>query len=438
MDFYEHLLTFMSREEATSLMDSLKKDEIKALRVNSLKVDKIDDLLKNVALKPHKHVKNAFIYNKQDELGKNILFYAGAYYIQEPAAMMAEPLLDIQPGDFVLDMCAAPGGKSFGAAVDLQGRGLLVCNDPHPIRAKILSSNIEKYGFLNTIVLQDDSSNYKKYFSSFFNKIILDAPCSGSGMFRKNEQAKEEWSMEKVMQCAAIQKRLIEDAYDMLKPGGMLLYSTCSFSIQENEEVIAYFLQKHPDMVIVPIELSAQYKDSISFSGGLRLYPHQFEGEGQCIFLLRKSGSSQSTMNKATYLKPARAGKGIHTFLEDLGHPVAKEYLFEFNQQYNLIPFLPYDLKGVKILRYGLELGQWRQNRFIPSHALAMAAFKDLKVSLPLTKEEALLYLKGLSFPKEGNRGYVIVSYHGLPLGFAKQTGNIIKNHYPKGLRLPF
>lgn len=438
MDFFEHLKTFMDEKEAKALLESLNRTEKKAIRVNSLKVDKIFDLIEKDALTPHKHVKNAFLYDKEKlDLGKSVLFHAGAYYIQEPAAMLAETLLEIRVGECVLDMCAAPGGKSFGAAIDLNDCGLLVCNDIHPIRARILSSNIEKYGFKNTIVLNDDSKNYKKHFPIFFDKIILDAPCSGSGMFRKNEQAKEEWSIEKVYQCARLQKELIEDTYEMLKPGGTLLYATCSFSIQENEEVIFDFLKKHSDMKIIPIKLNEQYSDTIHLSGGLRLYPHQYEGEGQCMFLLHKE-EKMVDVKRPSLLKPARVGKEINEFLHSISFSYCKDHIYEFNHHYYLIDFAPFALNGVKFLRFGLELGEVFKNRFIPAHALAMAHPIRKELLIELNEEEAFQYLRGLTIYKEGNRGYAIASYRGLALGWVKQTNNILKNHYPKGLRISY
>ena len=290
MDFLTHLKTFMNEEEANKLYDSLNDNQIHCLRVNDLKVKDINNLIgESRGLTNHPHIHNAFIYDKSTfEAGKSVLFDAGAYYIQDTAAMMAEYLLNIKENDYILDMCDAPGGKSFDALVSSLDTGLLVCNDIHEIRSKILSSNIEKYGFKNTIVLNDDSKRYKKYFNNFFDKIILDAPCSGSAMFRKNDEARNMWSIEKVLECKAIQLSLIEDAYEMLNNDGYLLYSTCSFSIQENEEVISEFLSKHEDVELVNIELNKLYNDSIGISGGLRLYPYKFNGEGQTIFLIHK------------------------------------------------------------------------------------------------------------------------------------------------------
>ena len=438
MDFYKHLLTFLSEEEAKELYNSLEKQEIHCFKLNELKVNDVELIKEQGSVfNKHPHINNAYLYNKQiDELGKSILFEAGAYYIQEPAAMMAEFLLDVKENDYVLDMCAAPGGKSFNALVDMKDKGLLVCNDIHEIRSKILSSNIEKYGFKNCIVLNDDSKRYKQYFNNFFDKIILDAPCSGSAMFRKNEESKNQWSIEKVYQCKEIQLSLLEDAYEMLKGQGTLLYSTCSFSIQENEEVVLEFINKHPDMEIIPIKLNNLYNDTIGVNGGLRLYPYKFNGEGQTIFILKKN--SISTFHKFKELKASRASKELIQFLNEINFNYTKENIIEFKGHYFYADFIKPDLSKIKINRYGLDLGEMEKDRFIPSHSLAMYHNINKTLFIELSKEEAEDYLKGLTINKEGKSGWRIASYKGLALGWVKHVNNTLKNHYPKGLRRKF
>ncbi len=439
MDFLTHLKSFMNEDEANKLYDSLLEREIHCLRVNDLKVENINDLIeKSRGLEGHPHINNAFIYDKSTfEAGKSILFDAGAYYIQEPAAMMAEYLLDIKENDYVLDMCAAPGGKSFDALVTMKDKGLLVCNDIHEIRSKILSSNIEKYGFKNVIVLNDDSKKYKKHFINFFDKIILDAPCSGSAMFRKNDEARNQWSIEKVYECKAIQQSLIEDAYEMLNDNGYLLYSTCSFSIQENEEVIIDFLNKHQDMELINIKLNELYNNSIGISGGLRLYPYKFNGEGQTIFILHKKESS-SYSNKIKEMKSCRLTKAASDFLSSINFKYNKEDIILFKNHYYLASFKKVSLDNIKINRYGLDLGEMVKDRFEPSHALAMYHDIDKSLFIEVSEQEALDYLKGLTIFNEGSSGYRILSYKGLALGWVKHVNNTLKNHYPKGLRRKF
>ena len=438
MEFLKHLETFLDKEEALKLYESLNKEEIHCLRVNELKVKDFNNLIgESRGVSNHPHILNAFTYDKKEnEFGKSILFEGGAYYIQEPAAMMSEYLLDIKEDDIVLDMCAAPGGKSFDALVDMKDKGLLVCNDIHEIRSRVLSSNIEKYGFKNTIVLNDNSTKYKKYFKAFFNKIILDAPCSGSAMFRKNEQAREQWSLEKVLKCKEIQLSLIEDAYYMLSEKGYLLYSTCSFSIQENEEVIIEFLNNHPDIEIVDIALNKLYNDTITIKGGIRLYPYKFNGEGQTIFLLKKK-SSDNVLKYKEY-KSVKLPNVASNFLKTINFSYDKENIIFFKNKYHLVEFPKIQLDGIKVNRYGLELGEVIKDRFEPSHALAMYYGLEQSNYIELNEKEAIDYLKGLTISKAGNSGYKVVTYKGLPLGWVKHVNNTLKNHYPKGLRRSF
>ena len=438
MDFKEHLYSFMDREEADKLLSSFKNAPFSSFKANFLKCVNLIELLQNVSLKPLKHVNNAFYYDKSiDELGKDILFYAGAYYIQEPAAMLAESLLQIKEHEKVLDMCAAPGGKSFNALLSLNNTGLLVCNDIHPIRSRILSSNIEKYGFKNTIVLNDNSTNYKKYFQLYFDKIILDAPCSGSGMFRKDDFAIKDWSIEKVMKCKDIQLSLLEDAYEMLKGKGRLLYSTCSYSIQENEEVIIEFLNKHPDMKLLNIDLNSLYNDSIGISGGLRLYPFKYDGEGQVMFVLEKQSDHQINLkNKKS--KNIKLDREVIKFLELINYDYKNSKVLNLRNQFFIYDFEEIDLGKINVLRYGLHLGYIENNRFIPSHSLAMVNDIDKNNFIELTREQAIDYMQGLTVEvnNSNKKGYAIASYKGLALGFVKQVNNTLKNHLPKGLRV--
>ena len=438
MDFKEHLYSFMNREEADKLLSSFNNAPFSSFKTNFIKCENLIDLLSNTSLKPLKHVNRAFYYDKSiDELGKDILFYAGAYYIQEPAAMLAESLLQIKEHEKVLDMCAAPGGKSFNALLSLNNTGLLVCNDIHPIRSKILSSNIEKYGFKNTIVLNDNSSNYKKYFNYFFDKIILDAPCSGSGMFRKDDFAIKDWSIDKVMKCKEIQLSLLEDAYEMLKGKGRLLYSTCSYSIQENEEVIIEFLNKHSDMKLLNIELNKLYNDSIGITGGLRLYPSKYDGEGQVMFILEKQNDDQY-FYKNKKSKNIKLDREVGNFLDSLNYEYKTSKVLTLRNQFYIYDFEDIDLSKANVLRYGLHLGYIENGRFIPSHSLAMVNDISKENFIELNKEQTTDYMQGLTVEvnNSNKKGYAVASYKGLALGFVKQVNNTLKNHLPKGLRV--
>lgn len=438
MDFKEHLKTFMDDKTIEKLLNSLLMSPKQSFKVNSLKANQINDLLKNVEIWPLSEVKNGFYFDKSRvELGKSLEFIGGAFYIQEPAAMLAETLLNINENDKILDMCAAPGGKTFDAITDNNDNSILVCNDINPLRAKVLSANIEKYGFKNVICLNDDSSKYKNSFLEYFDKIILDAPCSGSGMFRKDKFAIDDWSIEKVYQCSEIQKKLLEDAYSMLKGQGRLLYSTCSFSIQENEEVIASFLKNHPDMKIIPIELNKKYSDTISLDGGLRLYPFQYDGEGQVMFLLAKDGHEEKGCKKIK--DNNKDFKELYSFLESINYKYDKKNIVKVGNQFYLSPVEKIDVFKYNVIRYGLHLGYLENNRFVPSHSLAMVHDIDKNLFFELSLAQAKEYIKGLQIKVDNSsnrKGMVIASYKGLALGWAKLVNNDLKNHLPKGLRI--
>lgn len=438
MNFKEHLYTFMNREEADDLLSSFNNAAFSSFKINYLKCRNLIDLLKSTSLNPLKHVNEAYYYNKSiDELGKNLLFYAGGYYIQEPAAMLVESLLEIQENDKVLDMCAAPGGKSFNALLSLNNTGLLVCNDIHNIRSRVLSSNIEKYGFKNTIVLNDDSSRYKSKFINYFDKIILDAPCSGSGMFRKDDYAIKDWSIDKVYKCKEIQLQLIEDAYEMLKGQGTMIYSTCSYSIQENEEVIIEFLNKHQDMELINIELNSLYNDSIGIHGGLRLYPSKYDGEGQVMFLLRKNNNDQHIAKKRKN-KNIKLDREVIKFLDLINYDYKSSNVTVLHNQYYIYNFEDLDLNGINVLRQGLHLGYIENGRFIPSHSLAMVNDISKELFINLSKDQAFDYMQGLTINIDNinHKGFAIASYEGMALGWVKQVNYTLKNHLPKGLRV--
>ena len=436
MNFKTHLIQFLDQKEVESLLDSLQLPNQTAFRINTLKVKNVNELFDNFLFSFHPYVKDGYYYNKEiSSLGKSILFEAGAYYIQEPSAMMAVELLNPRAGDKVLDMCAAPGGKSFHAINLMQDKGLLISNDIHPIRAQILSSNMEKCGCKQIIVLQDDSKKYKQKFLSFFDKIILDAPCSGSGMFRKNEFAITDWSMEKVLQCQKMQLSLLEDAYEMLNREGILLYSTCSFSKEENEDVIQIFLKEHSDCNLIKIPLKEDFLPSIGIEGAIRLHPNHYKGEGHFIALIQKRGVKNNLQKKEQLKMKKNIHPAVIQFLNDFQFSYDKNKIVNWDDHYYYADFDIPSLERIKFLRYGLSLGEIKNNRFIPNHAFAMY-HQHSNHCIALTKEQAQKYIAGecIQYLKEG-KGYQIVTYKNLPLGWVKQVGYQLKNHYPKGLR---
>lgn len=430
--FYERMKDMLG-DEYDDFIDALNKPAVKGLYLNNKKQN-IEKVLPS--MKPHPFVKEGFIFDDQKYApGKSPYFLAGLYYIQEPSAMLVANMIDIKEDDYVLDMCAAPGGKSCSVGAQLSDDGLLIANDISHSRAKVLSENIERFGLSNTIVTSTDPLRFVSLLDGFFDKIILDAPCSGEGMFRKLDQAVETWSYEKVLECASIQKNLIEAAYKLLREGGEVIYSTCTYSKEENEDIIEYALSNF-DFELVPlphIEGETSYMD-----GTIRCYPHKHEGEGHFIAKLKKVGSSNTI--KPSVLKPhisKEAETNLRAFYkESLNCKVPPLLLENKGHIYAIKRHFP-DLKNIRILRNGLYLGESKKNRFVPSYSLALTLTKDDVKNFYDFKEESeeiKKYIHGETLPANNKKGYGVIFVDGYPLSFYKES-NAVKNLFPKGLR---
>jgi len=449
---FEQRMKQMLGEEYPAFEASYEKEKYQALRLNPLKVDKECFLKKTTFnLKQVPWEENGFYYTTQDTPGKHPYHEAGVYYIQEPSAMAPVPFLEIKPGDRVLDLCAAPGGKSTQIGVALQGEGLLVCNEIHPARAKILSENVERLGIRNALVTNESPEKLRSIFAGYFDKILVDAPCSGEGMFRKNEDAKEEWSLENVGLCADRQDGILDCAADMLRPGGRLVYSTCTFAPQENEGSIARFLERHPEFAVLKVNMPEGFSEGNPAWAGceaegikntMRIWPHEVNGEGHFLAVLQKKGSLNSAQPLSLYgLEKGISTKEITDYLafarETLNNPPQGIYLKFGDQLYAAPEGLP-ALKGLKVLRPGLHLGTMKKNRFEPSHALALALCEEEVFhshELTVTDGSAAAFIAGQTFPTEGEKGWYLITVDGYSLGWGKVAGGIMKNHYPKGLR---
>lgn len=378
---------------------------------------------------------NGYYYDKEDQPGKHPYHEAGVYYIQEPSAMAPVGLLEVRPGERVLDLCAAPGGKSTQIAAALQGEGLLLCNEIHPARAKILSENVERMGIRNACVTNESPARLAEVFVEYFDKILVDAPCSGEGMFRKNEAACEEWSPENVELCAARQDEILDCAARMLRPGGRLVYSTCTFATLENEGSISRFAERHPEFEV---------------QNSTRLWPHKVKGEGHFMAVLHKAGEESPA-----YRVSAAGGteKGIpeknlmkewaeyFTFAKETLRTSFSGGYLKFGDNLYLMPEEMPAIKGLKVLRPGLHIGTLKKNRFEPSHALALALAPEDAVHVwNLSSAEGTVnaYLNGQTFSAEGEKGWYLICVDGFSIGWGKLAGGIMKNHYPKGLRKNF
>ena len=477
VEFEKKMKDFLG-DEWEDFLYSYDNNRFQALRFNTLKVGKnkgveeeIAGIMDKLGIPMGKKVTwadNAYYYDEDKRPGKHPYHEMGLYYIQEPSAMSAAALLAPEPGMRVLDLCAAPGGKSTQLSTYLGDSGLLVSNEINTQRSRILSQNIERMGIKNAIVTNEDSFTLAAHFSNFFHAIQVDAPCSGEGMFRKLPEAVDEWSPENVAICAARQKEILDNAAIMLKAGGTIVYSTCTFSKEENEDVIEYFLQEHPDFTVVKME---------------RFWPHKQDGEGHFVAKLVRRGEllseeKLSTQDRTEVLaedtiekrKPSgkkekkknkKSGKkdtgGISkenmellkefldiTLADDMAEWILNGKLVMFGDQLYRMPDIDVDLGGIKVQRAGLHIGEFKKNRFEPSHSLALALKKseaENTVELTCDDPQTIGFFNGQSVimnqeqADKCKKGWVLVCVDGYPAGWGKVNGTQVKNHYPKGLR---
>lgn len=359
---------------------------------------------------------DAFLIPEGFAPGKDLLHAAGCYYVQELSAQYPVGLFSMEPGLNVLDLCAAPGGKSTQLAAAMGKGGLLLCNEYVESRARVLLGNLERMGVSHALVTTMEPMALVEKTGQVFDRVLVDAPCAGEGMFRKEPQALSEWSENHVRSCAKRQRSILQAAERALKPGGELVYSTCSFSKEENEETVDWFLSMNPDFTLLHMR---------------RLYPHRGEGEGQFAALLKRAGHRENT----PCLPPEKPGKKSLPVIEDALLEGYREPLLLPDGRLLSLPELPFSLKGLKLLRAGLLLGELKKDRFIPAHALAMAADTSIENRLSLTEKEAVAYRQGLTLPV-AEKGWQIACYEGFPLGWGKGAEGVLKNHLPKGLRL--
>lgn len=417
-EFKQHLSIYLEDSEINQLIESLENERLQGLLLN---VDRCSEqlLLKYFPqLIKHEFIKNAYIYNpKEIHPGKHFLFNSGAYYLQDLSAMLVAYFLDINDGDIVADLCSAPGGKTYQAAIKNK-HALVIANDISGLRAKDLASNIERFGLSNVIVANEDALVLIKKAPYLFDKIILDAPCSGSGMFRKNDLMIKDWSLNKVLKYQSIQKELIITSYNHLKPGGQLIYSTCSFSYEEDEAVIEYLLA-NTDAKTINLPDHHRFTNSKIVPGSIHLFPHKFEGDGHYICLVTKPGN----IEKNTLTSPRINRFGSF----DLQLEIYQKNQHYFGLMTNIK--LPFNL-----VRAGIFLGEKRGKITIYNHHLSLYLPPSLSQSLDQAEKEK--YLRGETFINRSfPDGYYPVSFEGINLGFVKVKDGYVKNHYPKGLR---
>lgn len=411
--FLNRMQTELGPDGFRAYLSAMEEAPKRSGRINTLKTDPEAF----AALTGHAVKDGAFFAEEAFTPGSDLFHAAGLYYMQESSARYPASLFSLREGMCVLDLCAAPGGKSGQLAARLNNTGLLVSNELVPNRAKILESNLERLGVTNAVITNMEAEALVQKTGAVFDAVLVDAPCAGEGMFRKDPEAVRDWSEAHVLSCALRQRKLLMTAGEAVKPGGELVYSTCSFSPAENRETVAYFLNENPDFTLISEKT---------------LYPHTSEGEGQYAALLLRAGERQ-----ATPLAPVKAKKcpAFESFAPALAALPEGNVQTLNDGRVLLVPPLPDAafLQGLRIVRAGLLLGELQKDRFTPSHALAMAGL--LKNKQDLTEEEARQYMRGETLPAK-TEGWCAVTYAGYALGLGKGAAGILKNHLPKGLRI--
>lgn len=457
---FEDRMKELLKDEYEDYVACFESKHNSGLRVNTLKITPEEfEKICPYEIKRIPWIQNGYYYNgNEDQPARHPFYYAGLYYIQEPSAMTPANFLPVTPGDKVLDLCAAPGGKSTELAAKLQGEGVLVANDISNSRAKALLKNIELFGVKNSIVISESPAKLVNYFEGYFDKILVDAPCSGEGMFRKSPSLMKNWEEYGVDYYNELQKEILLSAAKMLKPGGYLLYSTCTFSPEENEGSMEFLLNQCPEFEIIdPLQLHDIEKEGISYEGFsfgkpewvggreelnkcIRIWPHKLQGEGHFITLLRKTSTEPSS--KITYVKPGSVKLTTEAieFLESLNIPIDRNNLELREDRLYLLPNEIPSLKGLRILRFGVLLGEIKKNRFEPSQALAsslkMEEYKFV-INLSSDKPDVIRYLKGetIEVDNENTDGWYLICVDGHPLGWGKLTKGTLKNKYYPGWR---
>lgn len=436
------------------------------LRVNTLKMNLEEfERIAPFHLKKVPWISNGYFYEAEDAPAKHPFYSAGLYYLQEPSAMTPASRLKVQPGERVLDLCAAPGGKATELGAALQGEGLLVANDINTARARALLRNLELFGISNSFVTNEPPHVLAERFPEFFHKIMVDAPCSGEGMFRKNPAVVDSWQEKGPEYFSKLQREIIVQAADMLLPGGMMFYSTCTFSPLENEKTITHLLKERPDMEVIPMEDYEGFAEGLtSYRGEVfdescklcrRIWPHKMSGEGHFMALLHKKSGTQQQVQQ-TVLQSSiwwEKCKGLNKEQK----AAAEDFFSHVNIAYDgkridvrgdnlyYLPAPKYDGRGLHFLRNGLFMGEFKKKRFEPSQPFALALHAqdfDQVLDFPADDERLSRYLRGetldvsdLIAGEKKRKGWQLVMVAGHPLGFGKLVNNNLKNKYPAGWR---
>jgi 16S rRNA C967 or C1407 C5-methylase (RsmB/RsmF family)/NOL1/NOP2/fmu family ribosome biogenesis protein len=458
-------------DEYPDFLAALGRPALQALRANALKTD-LAHLSVRLGLPALSlpWCPEALLLPSDVHLGHHPFHAAGLFYLQEPSATAAVPVLDPQPGERVLDLCAAPGGKATHIAARLQGRGLLWANEVDPRRAALLLSNLERFGVHNAIVSAERPERLAERLPAFFDRVLVDAPCSGEGLFRREPESVREWSPSAVHGCARRQEHILEAAARLIRPGGALLYATCTFAPEEDEGVVGHFLESHPDFALEEVpaypgfspgrpEWAVGVADSVgsTLACCVRLWPHRAPGEGHFLACLRRGSSlplppgEGGHRGRSAERRAKGTGKGLcappmavlaayASFCrEALRRVPVEDDLALLGERLLALPEGMPNTAGLRLLRAGWLLGQVRGQRFVPSHALAMglaAGDAQRELDLPIRSDAVAAYLRGEPLPSRGPAGWLLVTVEGNPVGWGKRVGGVVKNHRPRGAAL--
>lgn len=457
--FTDRMRELLGEEEFARYRESYDKERFYGLRVNTGKLS-VEEFLRicPFKLRPIPWIENGFYYEKEAEPAKHPYYYAGLYYIQEPSAMTPANVLPVREGERVLDLCAAPGGKATELGVKAGRDGFLVANDISASRAKGLLKNIELFGIGQVLVSSEYPQKLTEYFSGYFDKILIDAPCSGEGMFRKQPGMVRSWEQNGPEYFSRIQREIVVQAAGMLREGGKLLYSTCTFSPEENEGTIDWLLRKCPKFQVLDIPAYEGFcKGLPAFGGGreelskcVRIFPHRMDGEGHFVALLQKGASLPEALQRPR--REEKRSKGLVNrklppeLLDFMEHVTAPLDFNRLELQGGRVFYMPEGvpkLNGLRFLRSGLYMGELKKNRFEPSQAFAMylkGGEYTQTVSLAADDPRTVKYLKGETIDVEelsglGRKGWQLVCVDGYPLGWGKLSNGILKNKYFSGWR---
>jgi NOL1/NOP2/sun family putative RNA methylase len=468
-EFLKKMKDLLGEAEYEEFYRSYSEPRHYGLRVNTLKAS-VEEFVRvsPFDLESVPWTRDGFYYREGASPGRHPYYYAGLYYIQEPSAMLPGEVLDARPGERILDLCAAPGGKTVQIAAGMRGQGLLVANDISSDRVKALVKNIELCGVRNAMVTNETPERLAGKFTGFFDKILVDAPCSGEGMFRKDEEAARSWEKFKCEKCSCMQWEILQSVDRMLKPGGSIVYSTCTFSPEEDERMLARFMEQHKGYELVEIPHRGGVEPgrpdwadgNPEFAKTARLWPHKLKGEGHFVARLRKNPDYGATYTQEvpTQVRQSKAADGRNTkngikdvkdiekAAVDAFHAFRQEHLkLEMDGFYEVkgsnlywLPEKMPDVSGLKIAKFGWYLGEVQGERFTPSHSMVIALKKEnlsQVLDLKADSRELSSYLKGETVMLEGFKGLTAVCVDGYLLGWAKGTGDMMKNLYPKGWR---